>query len=64
MGKTERWISHVDSKAHCGYFLSAEIEFGKSLPDITHAWMAQAGSLRSKLNQEAQDLSRFYVRKF
>ncbi|KAJ7881791.1 hypothetical protein B0H14DRAFT_2704714 [Mycena olivaceomarginata] len=61
MGKTERWISHVDSKAHCGYFLTAEIEFGKSLPDITHAWMAQAGSLRSKLNQEAQDLSGFYV---
>ncbi|KAJ7732623.1 hypothetical protein B0H14DRAFT_2997421 [Mycena olivaceomarginata] len=64
MGKNERWISHVDSKAHCGYFLSAEIEFGKSLPDITHAWMAQAGSLRSKLNQEAQELSGFYVPTF
>jgi hypothetical protein len=40
-----------DYEAHCGYFLNAEIEFGKSLPDIIHAWMAQAGYIRSKLKE-------------
>jgi hypothetical protein len=55
-----------DYEAHCGYFLNAEIEFGKSLPDITHAWIAKAGYIRSKLKESSDpwDTSEFYVRKF
>ncbi|KAJ7885431.1 hypothetical protein B0H13DRAFT_1889550 [Mycena leptocephala] len=59
MGKTRKWISAHDVKAHYGYFLNARIEFGKSVPDITHSWMAQASSILSTL--ERSKPSEFYV---
>ncbi|KAJ7358569.1 hypothetical protein DFH08DRAFT_802387 [Mycena albidolilacea] len=63
VGKTRKWISYIDGKGRCGYFLIAEVEFGKSVPDITLGWMAQAASVRSELSQYSHkwDPSKFYV---
>ncbi|KAJ6513656.1 hypothetical protein C8R47DRAFT_616860 [Mycena vitilis] len=44
------WNSAHDGRAHRGYFLDASIEFGKSVPDITLAWMAQASSILANSN--------------
>ncbi|KAF7355935.1 hypothetical protein MVEN_00922700 [Mycena venus] len=63
MGETQRWISWHDHEPNCGYFLNARIEFGGSLPDITHAWMAQASSVFSKLTESSNTCKpdAFYV---
>ncbi|KAJ7858519.1 hypothetical protein B0H14DRAFT_2748835 [Mycena olivaceomarginata] len=48
IGKTRKWLSLLDNK-HCyGYFLTAEMWFGESGPDVQLSWMAQAQSILSK----------------
>ncbi|KAJ7358458.1 hypothetical protein DFH08DRAFT_442612 [Mycena albidolilacea] len=44
---------------------SAKIEFGRFVPDITHAWMAQASSIHSKFeSSDAFEVSGFYIRTY
>ncbi|KAJ7028890.1 hypothetical protein C8F04DRAFT_1398643 [Mycena alexandri] len=57
---TSRWISLISRRAHCGYFMTATLEFGGSVPDITTSWLAQASSIVSKLPDD-MNLSDFYV---
>ncbi|KAJ7615670.1 hypothetical protein DFH06DRAFT_1239759 [Mycena polygramma] len=55
------WVSQHDGKAHCGYFLDAAIQIGRSVPDIRSAWLAQASSIIPASDGE---LSKFYIPRF
>ncbi|KAJ6494452.1 hypothetical protein C8R45DRAFT_988170 [Mycena sanguinolenta] len=48
VGTTRKWLSRLDEKSCYGYFLQAEMQFGKSVPDAKLSWMAQAQSVLSK----------------
>ncbi|KAJ6494423.1 hypothetical protein C8R45DRAFT_988133 [Mycena sanguinolenta] len=48
VGTTQKWLSRLDEKPCYGYFLQAEMQFGKSVPDVKLSWMAQAQSVLSK----------------
>ncbi|KAJ6487154.1 hypothetical protein C8R47DRAFT_1127890 [Mycena vitilis] len=57
-----KWQSNHDQKAHSGYFLRATMEFGDSVPDVTHAWLAQASSILKALDKCCpRDPSDFYI---
>ncbi|KAJ6575993.1 hypothetical protein DFH09DRAFT_371150 [Mycena vulgaris] len=43
LNKTQKWISLLDHRPYCGYFLNAQIEFGANVPDVIEAWLAQSG---------------------
>ncbi|KAJ6536848.1 hypothetical protein B0H19DRAFT_1270555 [Mycena capillaripes] len=43
MKKTDQWNSFYDYRPHCGYALSADLEFGANIPAMSVAWMAQSG---------------------
>ncbi|KAJ6575995.1 hypothetical protein DFH09DRAFT_1150165 [Mycena vulgaris] len=43
LSKTQKWISLLDGRPYCGYFLNAQIELGANVPDVTEAWLAQSG---------------------
>jgi hypothetical protein len=61
VGKTTNRLSHLD---YGGYLLTANIEFGQSVPDIANAWLAQYGSITSKLlgRFSHRELSEFRIR--
>ncbi|KAJ7026657.1 hypothetical protein C8F04DRAFT_1124792 [Mycena alexandri] len=61
LGSSRRWLSLHDLQIRCGYFLSADIEFGKSVPDIAASWLAQASPIRSNPAFRGCDASEFVV---
>ncbi|KAJ7784736.1 hypothetical protein B0H16DRAFT_308515 [Mycena metata] len=61
LGESRRWCSLHDQQVRCGYFLSAEIEFGKTVPDISASWLAQASPMRSNPAFRGRDASEFVI---
>ncbi|KAJ7734063.1 hypothetical protein B0H16DRAFT_1892548 [Mycena metata] len=61
LDESRQWRSLHDHRVRSGYFLSAEIEFGKSVPDITDSWLAQASALRSNSAFRRYDASEFVI---
>ncbi|KAJ6485460.1 hypothetical protein C8R47DRAFT_539818 [Mycena vitilis] len=51
------WISAYDAQSHSGYFLTAKIDCGTDVPDMSLAWMAHSG-----LFVADETASRFLVR--
>ncbi|KAJ7446967.1 hypothetical protein FB451DRAFT_1536679 [Mycena latifolia] len=66
IGKTRNWISHLDQRLHCGYFLNASVSFGASVPDISAAWLAQSSSIISNSHGrfDGSDVSEFCIRAY
>ncbi|KAJ6487092.1 hypothetical protein C8R47DRAFT_1072184 [Mycena vitilis] len=56
-GKNQPWSSNRDHKVHCGYFLEAELQFGRWVLDISDAWLAQASSIIQVPNERRQSTS-------
>ncbi|KAJ7648670.1 hypothetical protein DFH06DRAFT_1209306 [Mycena polygramma] len=64
MGKSRRtWRSMYDYEAHCGYFLNAGLAFRTSVPQMSFAWIAQAASILSTLDNDSDKLALpdFYI---
>lgn len=59
VGKTQKWISLLDYRPTCGYFLGARCEFSTNLPDITTAWIAQSAVFLP----DQTDAASCYIRK-